>query len=193
MKLEVRSLDVIHGFFVPAFRIKVDAVPSHTNTTWFQATRLGSYDIECTVICGVDHSLMLSKVVVVPEDAFKAWYFGGDDAPEPQPVPEPPKPKAVAGAIHPAVALMDAKGCLTCHSVDGKPMVGPTFKGLFGKQEQVMENGLRRIVKVDETQLRDSIRTPMKDVVYGYPAAMPTVALTPAEVNEIVAYLKTLK
>ena len=80
---------MVHGFFIPSFRLKIDAVPSRTNTTWFQATKLGSYDIECTVICGVDHSLMLSKVVVVPEDEFKAWYFGGEDAPEPG--QEPPR------------------------------------------------------------------------------------------------------
>ncbi|HEX7598101.1 MAG TPA: cytochrome c oxidase subunit II, partial [Polyangia bacterium] len=83
MKMEVRSADVVHGFFIPSFRLKIDAVPARTNTTWFQATKLGSYDIECTVICGVDHSLMLSKVIVVPEAEFKAWYFGGEDAPEP--------------------------------------------------------------------------------------------------------------
>ncbi len=192
MKLEVRSMDVVHGFFVPAFRLKVDAVPSHTNTTWFEATRLGTYDIECTVICGVDHSLMLSKVVIVPEDAFKAWYFGGDDAPAPLPVPEPPKPVAAA-AIHPAVALMDAKGCLACHSVDGKPMVGPTFKGLFGKREEVVVAGVRRTVTVDEAQLRQSITSPMKSVVHGYPPSMPTVHLAPAELDQIVGYLKTLK
>jgi cytochrome c oxidase subunit 2 len=83
MKLEVRSADMVHGFFVPSFRLKIDAVPSRANTTWFEATRLGAFDIECTVICGVDHSLMLSKVVVVPEEEFKAWYFGGETAPEP--------------------------------------------------------------------------------------------------------------
>jgi cytochrome c oxidase subunit II len=83
MKLEIRSVDVVHGFFVPSFRLKIDAVPARANTAWFQATKLGSYDIECTVICGVDHSKMLSKVIIVPEAAFRAWYFGGEDAPEP--------------------------------------------------------------------------------------------------------------
>ena len=69
MKLEVVSLDVIHGFYVPAFRLKIDAVPNRVNSTWFQATRTGSYDILCTVICGPGHSDMLSRVVVVPEAA----------------------------------------------------------------------------------------------------------------------------
>ena len=191
MKLEVRSLDVIHGFFVPAFRLKIDAVPSHANTTWFEATKLGSYDIECTVICGVDHSLMLSKVVVVPEESFKAWYFGGENAPEPLPVAAPPQP--AAPALHPAVALMTAKGCLDCHSVDGKPMVGPTFKGLFGKREAVLVAGATRTVTVDEAYLRQAIQEPMKTVVRGYPPSMPVMPLEPKELDEVVSYLKTLK
>jgi cytochrome c oxidase subunit 2 len=191
MKVEVRSLDVVHGFFVPAFRLKVDAVPSHTNTTWFEATKLGSFDIECTVICGVDHSLMLSKVVVVPEDAFKAWYFGGDDAPEPKPVPDAPKP--VAAFVHPGLAVMTAKGCLDCHSVDGKPMVGPTLKGLFGKQEVVVSGKAARTVTVDEAYLRQAIVNPMKDVVRGYPPSMPPTPLAPKELDDVIGYLKTLK
>ena len=191
MKLEVRTLDVIHGFFVPAFRLKIDAVPTHANTTWFQATQLGSYDIECTVICGVDHSLMLSKVIVVPEEAFKAWYFGGEDAPAPKPVAAPPQPAALA--LHPAVALMTAKGCLACHSIDGKPMVGPTFKGLFGKREAVRVAGAARTVTVDEAYLRQAIQDPMKTVVRGYPPSMPVTPLAAKELDEVVGYLKTLK
>ncbi|MDE3033103.1 MAG: cytochrome b, partial [Acidobacteriota bacterium] len=72
-------------------------------------------------------------------------------------------------------------------------MVGPTFKGLFGRQEEVVEAGQRRIVTVDEPRLREAIRTPMKSVVRGYPPAMPAVALAPAELDEIVTYLKTLR
>ncbi len=71
MKLEVNSADILHGFYIPAFRLKVDAVPGRTNTTWFQPTRLGSFDIQCTVICGVNHSAMLSHVEVVRENEFQ--------------------------------------------------------------------------------------------------------------------------
>jgi cytochrome c oxidase subunit 2 len=192
MKLEVRSLDVVHGFFVPAFRLKIDAVPSHANTTWFEATKLGSWDIECTVICGVDHSLMLSKVVVIPENEFKAWYFGGDDAPEPG--------KAVRAAeAHPdlqdlprGLAVLTTKGCLACHSVDGKPMVGPTLKAIYGSQQEILVAGNLRTVTVDETYLRRSITDPMAQVVRGYPPAMPLTPLTDQELSEVVRYLKTL-
>jgi cytochrome c oxidase subunit 2 len=192
MKLEVRSADVVHGFFVPSFRLKIDAVPSRANTTWFQATQLGTYDIECTVICGVDHSLMLSKVMVVPEDEFKAWYFGGENAPEPtttlRKLPEPPKASEPAG-----LAILRAKGCLVCHSVDGKPMVGPTLRALYGKQEMVVTNGKLRSVIVDEAHLRMAIQDPMKDVVKGFPPTMPTTPVSPQELSEVVSYLKTLK
>ncbi|MCE5308281.1 MAG: cytochrome c oxidase subunit II [Acidobacteriales bacterium] len=82
-KMELRSLDVIHGFYVPAFRIKQDVVPGKNNYTWFTPTMLGTFDIECTVICGAGHAKMLSKVRVVPVPDFEAWYFGDENAPLP--------------------------------------------------------------------------------------------------------------
>ncbi len=83
-KMELHSLDVIHGFYIPAFRIKEDVVPGKNNYTWFTPTTLGTYDIECTVICGVGHAKMLSRVVVVPVGVFESWYFGDEDAPLPR-------------------------------------------------------------------------------------------------------------
>jgi cytochrome c oxidase subunit 2 len=79
VKLNLHSLDVIHGFYVPAFRIKEDVVPGKQNYTWFTPTQLGSFDILCTVICGVGHGNMVSKVRVVPLKEFEAWYFGEGD------------------------------------------------------------------------------------------------------------------
>jgi cytochrome c oxidase subunit 2 len=182
MKLNVVSLDVIHGFFIAAFRLKVDAVPGLTNTTWFLATRPGAYDIQCTVICGVDHSKMLSKVVVVPEAEFKRWYFAPEGAPEPGMPASPAEP--------PGLALLRAKGCLECHSVDGSPMVGPTFKGLLGRQEEVLARGKPRRVTVDEARLRQSILEPGKEPVQGYPPVMPKLDLDPRELDLLVDYLK---
>jgi cytochrome c oxidase subunit 2 len=192
MRVDVRSADMVHGFFVPSFRLKIDAVPSRTNTTWFQATKLGAFDIECTVICGVDHSLMLSKVIVVPEDEFKAWYFGGETAPEPgQPLAAKATPNLKD--LPRGLALMTSNSCLECHSVDGKPMVGPTLKGLFGKQQQVLVGNAVKTIIVDEAYLRRAITNPMDEVVRGYPPAMPETTLTAQEMNEVVSYIKTLK
>jgi len=191
MKLEVRSADVIHGFYIPAFRLKVDAVPGRTNSTWFQPTRLGTYDIQCTVMCGVNHSAMLSHVSTVTEAEFKAWYFGSESAPEPkvatsvQPAPLPEERRGLA--------LMRPHGCLGCHSLDGKPMVGPTFKGLYGKREEVVSGGDVRAVTVDEERIRLAIREPTRDIVRGYPPQMPVIALNADELNQVVDYIKELK
>ena len=190
VKLELRTLDVIHGFYIPAFRLKMDVVPGLVNTTWFEATRLGAYDVECTVICGVDHSQMLSKVVVVPEPAFKAWYFGGDEAKEPEPVAL----ATVSPTVEPlGLTLMRAKGCLSCHSVGGEPMAGPTFKGLYGRREQVLVHGRPRTITLDERNLRRAILTPGAAIVQGYPPAMPAIPMTPQELAEIIGYLRELQ
>ena len=193
MKLEVQSADVIHGFFIPAFRLKIDAVPGRTNTTWFQPTEPGTYDVECTVICGVDHSAMLAHVAVVPEDEFRRWYFGGEDAPPPKPVP-PPRAAAAPVPEHPAVAVLRRHDCLGCHSVDGRTGVGPTFLGMFGLKEEIVVDGQVRTVVVDEAHLRRSLRQPRVHRVKGYPPdAMPAVKLVPAEADQVVEFLKGLK
>jgi cytochrome c oxidase subunit 2 len=195
MRLEVRSQDVVHGFFIPAMRLKIDALPNRGTMTWFEATRVGAYDIECTVICGVKHSEMLSKIYIVPEDEFKAWYFGDERAPLPgrnlvarSESAHPPIPGEPAG-----LSLLRSKGCLACHSTDGRTMVGPTFKGIFGRREEVLVAGLATTVAVDEAYLRRSIEHPQEQVVRGYPPAMPATRLEGQELGEVVGYLKTLK
>lgn len=191
-KMELRSLDVIHGFYIPAFRIKEDVVPGKENYTWFIPTRLGSFDIECTVICGVNHANMLSKVVVVPVAEFEAWYFGDEDA------PLPGQAKVAATATQPsgdlAMAVLKEKSCLTCHSLDGRVMVGPTFKGLYGQKETVKDpNGTEHEVTVDSSRLAGAMRDPEAEIVKGYPPVMPRVPLTAAELDQIVEFIKSLK
>jgi cytochrome c oxidase subunit 2 len=195
MRLEVRSQDVVHGFFIPAMRLKIDALPNRGTMTWFEATRVGAYDISCTVICGVKHSEMLSKIYIVPEDEFKAWYFGDERAPLPgrnlvakSESAHPPIPGEPAG-----LSVLRTKGCLACHSTDGRTMVGPTFKGIFGRQEEVLVAGLPTTLTVDEAYLRRSIEHPQGEVVRGYPPAMPVANLDGKELGEVLDYLKTLK
>jgi cytochrome c oxidase subunit II len=192
MKLEVVSDDVIHSCFIPAFRLKVDAVPGLTNHTWFQATRPGAYDLMCTVICGVDHSAMITKVNVVTEKEFRAWYFACEDAPEPHLPGSIPEPMPAAGE-HAGLAVMRAKGCLECHSVDGTPMVGPTLQGLFGRREKVLVGGQPTPVTVDEARLRKAIAQPGEESVVGYPlGVMPKVPLEEGEMAQVVDCIKSL-
>jgi len=191
-KMELHSLDVIHGFYIPAFRIKEDVVPGKNNYTWFTPTMLGTFDIECTVICGAGHAKMLSKVVVVPVADFEAWYFGGEDAPLPGRAEV--ATAAAPAPANPAVAVLDKKTCLTCHSLDGSVMVGPTFKGLFGQKHAVREaGGTEREVAVDDAYLAKAIQNPMAEIVKGYPPAMPANPLTEGELKQVIDLIKSVK
>ena len=195
VKLDLRSLDVIHGFFIPAFRIKQDVVPGKQNYTWFVPTQLGSFDIECTVICGLSHANMLSKAVVVPVSDFESWYFGAEDAPLPKQVPakaSPPVKREVA--ISPALDIINQKFCPTCHSIDGSALVGPSFKGLYGKKQIVLDSkGKEREVTVDDQYLARAIEDPGFETVKGYPPAMPKNPLTQPELKQVIEFIKTLK
>jgi cytochrome c oxidase subunit 2 len=192
VKLELRSADVIHGFFVPAFRIKEDVVPGKANYTWFTPTQLGSFDIECTVICGVGHATMLSKAIVVPVKDFEAWYFGDRNAPLPGLAAV--KTSAEASSGNKAYKVLQDKFCTTCHSIDGTPMVGPTFMGMYKKTQVVTDpDGKEHKVVVDDAYLVKAIQDPMAEILKGYPPAMPATPLSDDELKLVVDYIKSLK
>jgi cytochrome c oxidase subunit 2 len=192
VKLELRSADVIHGFFVPAFRIKEDVVPGKANYTWFAPTQLGSFDIECTVICGVSHANMLAKAIVVPVGDFEAWYFSDRDAPLPGQAE--PVVSDETSSENMAFKIMKDKFCTSCHSIDGTPMVGPTFKGAYGEKRTVTDlDGTEHEVIVDEEYLVKAIQDPMAENVNGYPPAMPENPLGDDELQLVVQYIKSLK
>lgn len=201
VKLNLNSADVVHGFFIPAFRVKSDVVPGRTNYLWFSPTLLGSFDIECTVICGVSHTYMLSKAHVVTEDAFKAWYFGPDDAPPPAPAAGSAAPAKVrvsdgsqlAVETKPAgLLVLEAKGCLACHSLDGSVKVGPTFRNRFGSRDVVVRDGKEDQVTLDAQYFRRAVQEPSAEIVKGYPPVMPSLPLTKDELTAVMAYIRTL-
>ena len=191
VKLELRSADVIHGFFVPAFRIKEDVVPGKVNYTWFNPTQLGSFDIECTVICGVNHANMLAKTIVVPVEDFEKWYFGDWDTPLPGQVVAASTSNTSDNA---AVTILKDRFCMTCHSIDGTPLVGPTLKGLYGTKQVVTDStGKEYEAVVDDNYLVTAIQDPMAESVKGYPPAMPKNPLNDAELEKVIAYIKSIK
>ena len=188
VRLDLKSLDILHGFYVPAFRIKADVVPGKDNYTWFQATQTGDFDIECTVMCGVNHSYMLSKVRVMAEADFSAWYFGESaDAPV-------LSQTGVTGGPDPAHGerVFKLKGCVACHTTDGSKLVGPTWKGLFGSQVTVLAEGKEVTLTADEDYLARSIRHPSKEVVKGFAPQMPKADLSERDVADLAAYIKSL-
>jgi cytochrome c oxidase subunit 2 len=177
VKLILTSEDVVHSLFIPAFRIKEDCVPGMKTHLWFNANATGTYNIFCTEYCGTAHSHMLSKLIVMPAADFEAWLAS--------------KP-GMAGKDQ-GYALLTSKGCLGCHSTNGTPKTGPTFKGLYGSRVTVLTNGKERVVTADDEYLKRSIHQPKADVVKGFPDIMPAIPMTAEETAEIVEYLETLK
>jgi cytochrome c oxidase subunit 2 len=180
VKLNLTSLDVIHSLYIPAFRIKEDAVPGKDNYMWFIGQRDGEYDILCTEYCGLRHSYMESKVRVVPDGEFKKWL---KELPAKANEPE-------------GLTIIKKNACTGCHSLDGSKLVSSSFKGLYGKMGTVITDGNERQVKVDDAYIKTSIYEPEKDVVKGFPKGVMKSyknLIKEDELNKIIDYLKTIK
>jgi len=181
VRVNLVSQDVIHGFFLPAFRVKRDVVPGMPNHVWFVADKTGSYDLFCSQYCGTGHSAMITTVEALPAKDFEEWLehaAGGDK-----------KGGRIDGR-----QLAQEKGCLGCHSLDGSPGVGPSFKGIMGRSETVVSGGAERTITVDEAYLRRSILDPHADVVKGFQPIMPAFAdLQKEELEALVEYLEGIR
>lgn len=180
IRLVMTSEDVIHSFFVPAFRIKRDVVPGRYSSVWFDATTAGTYDVFCAEYCGTNHSNMLAKVVVHEPGGFETWMADAAN---------------FLDRMSPAEGgerLYRVRGCAQCHSVDGSGGIGPTFKGAFGHPVALQDGST---VTVDENYVRQSILDPQSQVVAGFEPVMPTYQgrLKDDEITAIIAYLKTLQ
>jgi len=179
VRLIMTSADVIHSFFVPAFRVKRDVMPGRYTDVWFEATVPGEYDIPCAEYCGTSHSTMLAKVIVHPVGEFEPWLVEASDFLSRM-------PPAEAGQ-----QLYEQRGCPQCHSMDGSAGIGPTFLGLFGSTEQLEGGGS---VLVDENYVRESILNPQANVTLGFDPVMPTFQgrLRDEEIAAIIEFMKTL-
>lgn len=198
VKLLITSADVVHSLYIPAYRIKEDAVPGRETHLWFLPDEPGSYDLFCTEYCGVGHSAMITKVEVMNEKDFASWYNSAGTAEH--------AGKTGAGTIagkpvskrghreDEGARLLQVKGCSACHTTDGTPKIGPTFKGIFGRKETVVRDGREREITVDEAFMKQTLLHPEIDRVKGFPPIMPSQQgqLTDKEINEIIEYLKTL-
>jgi cytochrome c oxidase subunit II len=175
VKLTLTSEDVIHSFYVPAFRIKKDAVPGRYATLWFQATRPGKYHLFCAEYCGTKHSGMIGSVVVMEPAAFQSWLTGGGSG-----------SLAAEGQ-----KIFQSLGCVTCHRADSGGR-GPRLEGLFGRTVNLATG---EEVVADADYIRESIVTPAAKVVSGYQPIMPTyLGLVSEEgLMQLIAYIQSLE
>ncbi len=178
--INLKSVDVLHGFSVPAFRIKEDMVPNKPNYSWFTAGELGDYDIYCTVYCGLNHSNMLGVIRVVTQQEYDKWLLTLHEKLKDSPQ---------------GMKILEKNGCIACHSLDGSKVVGPSFKGIYGSKRKVSTSGSEREITVDDAYITKSIVDPGADVVVGYPAGLmqPYKSLSESDLKLINEYLKGLK
>jgi cytochrome c oxidase subunit II len=192
VKVLLRSHDVLHDFYVPQFRARMNMVPGMVTTFWFTPTKLGRYEVLCAQLCGVGHSNMRGAVLVEDEASFQTWLkaqptfavtlaapAGGSAA----------TATAGAGPVAQGQALAQSKGCVACHTVDGSARVGPTWKGLYGKTETLKDGST---ALVDDAYLQSFIRDPLARGVKGFPAVMPKIELSDEELAALVAYIRSL-
>lgn len=180
VKLVMISDDVLHSFYIPDYRVKMDVLPNRYTSLWFEATEVGESVIFCTEYCGSAHSNMLATAFVHPQEDFETWLEvagSADDDMDPVELGE---------------QLVTRNACNTCHSSDGTRLQGPTFLDLFGS-ERVMENG--EVVIADENYIRESILEPNARITRGYQPVMPSYAgtLNDRQIDAIIEYIKTLQ
>jgi cytochrome c oxidase subunit II len=188
IKLDLASQDVLHGFYVPAFRVKRDVVPGISNWIWFEPKILGSYDILCTEYCGLEHSYMLATLTVLPQNEFNEW-FQKNSPDSSQGSTE------MVSTISEGKKLMATKGCIACHSTDGSKSVGPTLLGVYGKKVAVLTDDKERQVLFDEEYFKKSLFDPEADVTKGFEALMSSSEgeLSEKEMAELLDFIKSLK
>ena len=173
--LTMTSQDVIHSFFVPAFRVKQDVVPGKYTTEWFRPTRLGDYHLFCAEYCGTNHSRMVGRVEVMEPADYERWLTTGDVG------------QSIASEGR---RLFREKGCSGCH--EGSAVVhAPPLAGVYGK-EVPLNSG--EVVAADDQYIRDSILLPAKQISAGYDNVMPSFTghINEAEIMQIIAYLKSI-
>ncbi|MFT5041438.1 MAG: cytochrome c oxidase subunit 2 [Hyphomicrobiaceae bacterium] len=186
VKLTMTSEDVIHSFFIPAFRVKADVVPGRYNTMWFEATEAGEYHLFCAEYCGTEHSRMIGKVVAMEPAAYQAWLSADN-------LPAEGGGEFLAANAPPSergLAVFNAQGCQACHT-QSPGGIGPMLAGIFGK-EQTMTEG--ETVRIDEAYIRESILNPRAKTVAGYQQVMPTFAgrVSEDDLLALVTYIKSL-
>lgn len=190
VRLLITSRDVVHSFFVPDFRVKQDAVPGRYTQLWFDATELGDHPVLCAEYCGLNHSLMLATVRVMPPQEFQRWVDSQRTGLANRQDGTSPAPDFDLVSFGKQVA--EEQGCMKCHSIDGTPHIGPTWLDLYHRKETLTTG---EQVVADEAYLTQSMMYPLAQVVRGFQPVMPSFQgrLTPEQTAALVEYIKSLR
>lgn len=186
VKVLLRSKDVLHNFYIPQIRGKMDMVPGMVSHFWFTPTVAGRYEILCAEFCGVGHFNMRGMMVVEPMQAFDQWLAA-----------QPTFAQTLATASKPSQGslietgrqLAESHGCRACHSQDGSASLGPGWKGLYGREEKLVDGSS---VQVGDAYLQESITDPKARQVQGYPPVMVPYTFNQDELAALVAFIKSL-
>jgi cytochrome c oxidase subunit 2 len=175
VQLTMTSEDVIHDFYIPAFRVKKDVIPGRYSTLWFQATKVGTYHLFCAQYCGADHAEMLGWVYVMSPADYEAWLSSGTPS---------------QTMVQTGEKTFNKLGCSSCHVADGTGR-GPSLVGAYSKEEE-LKSGEKRLV--DEAFIRQAIINPNSVVLKNYPPIMPTFRgqVNEEQVLQLIAYVKSL-
>jgi cytochrome c oxidase subunit 2 len=175
IRLTMISQDVIHGFYIPAFRIKADVLPGRYTTTWFHATKPGVYHLFCSQYCGTMHSGMIGDIVVMEPAEYAAWLQSGGGE---------------GSLASTGQKIFQQLGCTSCHRSDTQGR-GPNLQGLYGNPV-LLDDG--STVAADDNYIRESILNPGAKIVAGFKPIMPTFQgiLSEDQVLALISYIKSI-
>ncbi|KEX94952.1 cytochrome c oxidase subunit II [Pseudomonas umsongensis] len=186
VKVLLRSKDVLHDFYIPQIRSKMDMVPGMVSYFWFTPTKTGKYEVLCAEFCGVGHYNMRGQMIVEEQGAFDQWLSGQPTFAQTLVSTAKPGQDSV---LEKGRQLVEQYGCSACHSQDGSTRLGPTWKGLYGRTEQFADGSS---ALVDEAYLKESILKPQARLVQGYPPVMVAYTLNDDELTAVVTLIKSL-
>lgn len=187
VKALLRSKDVLHDFYVPEFRAKMDAVPGMVTFFWFEPTKIGDYEILCAELCGSNHYAMRGTVKIVSQEDFDAWLAAQPTWAQMQ---AGVTPKAYSALARRGREVAETNGCLACHSLDGSQVVGPTWQGLWGAEKKLADGSS---VTVDESYVVESVRQPTAKMVEGFAPVMiayDAEIISDDDLAAVVAFLR---
>jgi len=180
VKLDMMSDDVIHSLYIPAYRLKEDIIPGDTTYMWFIGQELGTYNILCAEYCGERHSFMITTLDVLEEADYEQWLNDTSKIDE-----------------HPGLTVLKTNACIACHSLDGNRIVGPSFKGMYGIKETIINSAGEEVeIVVDDAHIIKSIYEPNEDILKSYNKGLMISykdKINEQQMQDILDYLKTIQ